>query len=195
MGFLGILELDNDLTTARKPVYSPENHNGERNNIMEKSKIDLLIVDDEEQFLNSISKSLELRDFNVTAVNRGEKAIEVASKNPIDIALVDLKMPGINGEETLKALKAEHQWMEVVILTGHGTIDSAAECIRSGAYSYLQKPCDLDQILVALKNAYKKKVMNEKKIQNKKMDELLKLSLSSSPLGILRKLKEIDKGT
>jgi DNA-binding NtrC family response regulator len=162
---------------------------------MEKSKIDLLIVDDEEQFLKSISKSLELRDFNVTAVNRGEKAIEVAGKNPIDIALVDLKMPGINGEETLKALKAEHQWMEVVILTGHGTIDSAAECIRSGAYSYLQKPCDLDQILVALKNAYKKKVMNEKKIQEKKMDELLKLSLSSSPLGILRKLKEIDKGT
>ncbi len=60
---------------------------------MEKSKIDLLIVDDEEQFLKSISKSLELRDFNVTAVNRGEKAIEVAGKNHIDIALVDLKMP------------------------------------------------------------------------------------------------------
>ena len=162
---------------------------------MENNKINLLIVDDEEQFLNSISKSLELRDFKVIAVNRGEKAIEAARNNSIDIALVDLKMPGINGEETLKALKEEHQWMEVVILTGHGTIDSAAECTRSGAYSYLQKPCDLDRILEALKNAYKKKVMKRKKIEEEKMDGLLKLTLSSSPLGILRKLKEIDKGS
>lgn len=162
---------------------------------MDKNKINLLIVDDEEQFLNSIGRSLELRDFNVIAVDRGEKAIEAARNHPIDIALVDLKMPGINGEETLKALKKEHQWMEVVILTGHGTIDSAAECTRSGAYSYLQKPCDLDRILEALKNAYKKKVMNRKKIEEEKMDGLLRLTLSSSPLGILRKLKEIDKGS
>ena len=104
-------------------------------------------------------------------------------------------MPGIDGEESLKALKKEHQWMEVVILTGHGTIDSAAECTRSGAYSYLQKPCDLDRILEALKNAYKKKVMNRQKIEEEKMDGLLRLTLSSSPLGILRKLKEIDKGS
>ncbi len=168
---------------------------GKGRNLMEKSKINLLIVDDEEQFLDSIGRSLELRDFKVIAVNRGEKAIEAARKHPIDIALVDLKMPGINGEETLKALKKEHQWMEVVILTGHGTIDSAAECTRSGAYSYLQKPCDLDRILEALKNAYKKKVMNRQKIEEEKMDDLLKLTLSSSPLGILRKLKEIDKGS
>ena len=161
---------------------------------MENDKINVLIVDDEEQFLSAISRSLELRDFNVIAVNRGEKAIEAARNNPVDIALVDLKMPGINGEETLKALKAEHQWMEVIILTGHGTIDSAAECTRSGAYSYLQKPCGLDQNLEGLKNAYKKKVMNRKKIEEKKMDELLKISISSSPRGILRKLKEMDKG-
>ena len=107
---------------------------------MEKGKINLLIVDDEEQFLNSISKSLEVRDFKVLAVNRGEKAIEAARNNPIDIALVDLKMPGIDGEQTLKALKDEHKWMEVVILTGHGSVDSAVECTKSGAYSYLQKP-------------------------------------------------------
>jgi len=98
---------------------------------MSNDKINLLIVDDEEQFLRSISKSLSVRDFNVVAVNRGEKAIEAARKTPIDIALVDLKMPGIDGEETLKQLKAEHRWMEVIILTGHGTIDSAVECTKS----------------------------------------------------------------
>ena len=120
---------------------------------MENNKINLLIVDDEVQFLESISKSLEVREFKVIAVDRGEKAIEAARKNPIDVALVDLKMPGINGEETLKALKAEHKWMEVVILTGHGTIDSAVECTKSGAYSYLQKPCSLDELLESLINA------------------------------------------
>lgn len=161
---------------------------------MADAKINLLIVDDEEQFLESISKSLQVRDFNVIAVNRGEKAIEAARKNPIDVALVDLKMPGINGEETLKALKTEHKWMEVIILTGHGTIDSAAECTRSGAYSYLQKPCSLDELLECLKEAYKKKVMNKKKIEEKKMDQMLKISLYGSPREIMRRLKEIDKG-
>ena len=161
---------------------------------MPDSKINLLIVDDEEQFLESITKSLTVRDFNVIAVNRGEKAIEAARKNPIDVALVDLKMPGINGEETLKALKAEHKWMEVVILTGHGTIDSAVECTKGGAYSYLQKPCSLDELMESLRDAYKKKVMNKKKIEEKKMDELLKISLSGSPRDIMRRLREIDKG-
>ncbi|WP_300458988.1 response regulator [Desulfobacula sp.] len=160
---------------------------------MGKKRINLLIVDDEEQFLGSISKSLELRDFNVIAVNRGEKAIEAAKKNAIDIALVDLKMPGISGEETLKRLKQEHQWMEVVILTGHGAIDSAVECTKSGAYSYLQKPCGLDELLETLQAAYKKKVMNKQQIEEKKMNELLNISISSSPREILRKLRDMDK--
>jgi DNA-binding NtrC family response regulator len=134
-----------------------------------------------------------VRDFNVIAVNRGEKAIEAARSTPIDVALVDLKMPGIDGEETLKKLKAEHRWMEVIILTGHGTVDSAVECTKSGAYSYMQKPCGLDHLLEALKSAYKKRVMNKKKIEEKKMDELLKISISGSPRAILRRLKEIDK--
>ena len=160
---------------------------------MNNHKINLLIVDDEEQFLTSISKSLSVRDFNVVAVNRGEKAIEAARNTPIDIALVDLKMPGIDGEETLKKLKAEHRWMEVIILTGHGTIDSAVECTKSGAYSYLQKPCDLDHLLETLESAYKKKVMNKKKIEEKKVNDLLKASISGSAREILRRLKEIEK--
>ena len=160
---------------------------------MKKKKINLLIVDDEEQFLASISKSLELRDFNVIAVNRGEKAIEAAKENAIDIALVDLKMPGISGEETLKRLKQEHKWMEVVILTGHGAIDSAVECTKSGAYSYLQKPCGLNELLETLQDAYKKKVMNKQQIEEKKMNELLNISISSSPREILRKLRDMDK--
>ena len=161
---------------------------------MEKNKINLLLVDDEEEFLKSMSTRLEVRDFNVIAVNRGEKALEAARNNPVDIALVDLKMPGIDGEETLKALKKEHKWMEVVILTGHGSVDSAVECTKSGAYLYLQKPCELDQLLDVLKDAYKKRVMNRKDIEEKKMNELLKISRSGSSRDMLRRLKEIDEG-
>lgn len=160
---------------------------------MQGDKINLLIVDDEEQFLNSIRRSLELRDFNVIAVNRGEKALEVARQQPIDIALVDLKMPGMDGQETLEALKKEHHWMEIVILTGHGTIASAASCSRSGAYSYLQKPCELEQLLEVLISAFKSVVMNRRKIEEKKMESMLRLSMSNSPREILKKLREIDR--
>jgi DNA-binding NtrC family response regulator len=161
---------------------------------MTEDKINILVVDDEEHFLGSIKKRLEARDFNVFAVDRGEKAIEAARKNPIDVALVDLKMPGMRGEETLKILKKEHQWMEVVILTGHGSVDSAVECVQEGAYKYLQKPCELAALLDALKDAYRKKVMNKRKLEEKKLEELMKFSQGNSALEILRKLKEIDKG-
>jgi DNA-binding NtrC family response regulator len=159
----------------------------------EQQKINLLIVDDEEAFLKSMAKRLQVRDFNVIAVTRGEQAIEAAKANPIDIALVDLKMPGMNGEETLRALKRENEWMEVVILTGHGSVDSAVECTKLGAHSYLQKPCELESLLEVLAEAYKKRIMNKMKIQEKRLDELLALATASSPLAILRKIKELDR--
>jgi DNA-binding NtrC family response regulator len=158
----------------------------------DKDKINLLVVDDEEQFLSSISRSLALRDFNVIAVNRGDLALEVARKHTIDIALVDLKMPGMDGQATLEALKKEHPWMEIVVLTGHGTIESAAACTRSGAYSYLQKPCEFDRLIEALIQAYKQRVMNKRKIEDEKMNQLLKISMGTGPKEILRRLREID---
>jgi len=160
---------------------------------MAKEKINLLIVDDEEQFLKSTAKRLEIRGFNVIAVDRGAKAIEAATEYPIDIALVDLKMPGMSGEQTLEALKKRHQWMEVVILTGHGSVDSAVECTKSGAYSYLQKPCEWERLLCVLVEAYKKKVMNKLNIKEKRMNELLEMSTYSSPKAILEKIRELDR--
>lgn len=158
------------------------------------TKINLLFVDDEEKFLEATTKRLEVRGFNVIAVNRGEKAIEAARKNPVDVALVDLKMPGIDGEATLKALKKEHPWMEIVILTGHGSIDSAVECTRTGAFSYLQKPCDLDQIMDVLKDAYQQRVMNKTKIEKERLNKMLEIAQSTSVKDILQRLKEIDAG-
>jgi DNA-binding NtrC family response regulator len=162
---------------------------------MPDDSISILIVDDEEEFLTSMRKRLDVRGFKVLTAENGETAIACAKNNPIDIALVDLKMPGISGEETLKRLKKAHEWMEIVIITGHGSVESAVECIKIGAYSYLQKPCSLENLLEVLVNAYKKKVMNKKQFAEKKMEKLLNLSLSaaSSPLEILNKLKEIEK--
>ncbi len=160
---------------------------------MENRKINLLIVDDEIQFLNSIRRSLELREFKVLTAKGGDEALILARAHPVDIALVDLKMPGMDGRQTLEALKMSHPWMEIVILTGHGTIDSAAACTRSGAYAYIQKPCEFDRLLEVLADAYKQKVMNKQKITNERMEELLKISMSHSPREILTRLRSIDQ--
>lgn len=160
---------------------------------MKEKRINLLIVDDEELFLEALKKRLEVRDFNVITVNRGDKALEAAREYAIDVAIVDLRMPGMSGEETLEALKAEHKWMEVVILTGHGSTESAVECTKRGAYYYLQKPCELDHLLEVLKEAYKERVMNKMKIKEKRMDEILKTAESGSPLSVLRRIKELDR--
>ena len=162
---------------------------------MNSHKINILIVDDEEMLLNSLKKSLEVRDFNVTCVNNGEKAVQTAWKHPFDLALVDLRMPGIDGEETLRILKKHHPWLEVIILTGHGSVESAVECTKSGAYTYLQKPCSLEDLLVALKNAFQVRVRNRKKLTKQKMDELIKEAPGDTPREILKKLYDIDQAS
>ena len=156
-------------------------------------KIKLLVVDDEKQFLETICKRLELRDFEVTPVSSGEEAIEAARKKEVEIALVDLKMPGMDGEQVLEALKKEHKFMEVIILTGHGSIDSAVRSTKLGVYSYLQKPCELDTLLHLLKEAYQKRIQKKYEYKDEKMKEVISGITPDSPLEILRKLKEMDR--
>ena len=120
--------------------------------------IRVLVVDDEEQFLKTVSKILERRGFAVTAVSTGEQALEAARKEAFPVALVDLKMPGMDGEQVLEALKREHPEMEVIILTGHGSIDSAIRSTELDVYSYLQKPAELDTLLYVIKGAYAQSV-------------------------------------
>ena len=100
-------------------------------------KIKLLIVDDEVQFLNSIAQRLELRGFEVAKAVNGLEAVDITRREKFDLALLDLKMPGMDGREVLEILKKEHKFLEVIILTGHGSFESAVECTRLGAYSYL----------------------------------------------------------
>jgi DNA-binding NtrC family response regulator len=156
------------------------------------SKIRLLIVDDEVQFLDSIAERLELRGFDVTKASRGVEALEIARNEKFDLALLDLKMPGMDGRELLEILKNEHKYLEVIMLTGHGSLDSAVECTKLGAFGYLPKPYELEKLLRVLKDAYEarlKKKFEQDQIRSKKLTEL---AVGSSPLAILRALRELD---
>jgi DNA-binding NtrC family response regulator len=156
-------------------------------------KIKLLVVDDEVRFLNTLTQRLSLRDFDVTAAASGQEAIDFAREREFDLALVDLKMPGIPGEQVLEVLKQEHPFIEVIILTGHGSVDSAVHCTQAGSYSYLQKPCETEHLLEVLKEAYRRRI--ERLFQNdqQKMEELQRIATGQSPLAILKRLKELER--
>lgn len=155
-------------------------------------KIKLLIVDDEVNFLNSIAQRLELRDFEVTKAINGDEAISAVKKNKFDIALLDLKMPGMDGKQVLENLKREHKYIEVIILTGHGSLESAVECTKLGAYGYLPKPYELDKLLEVLKDAYSARMKKKFEEDSDRMEQLLKIATGNSPLGILREMKKLD---
>ena len=163
---------------------------------MEK-KIKLLIVDDEVQFLDSITERLELRGFDVTKASRATEAIMVARDQKFDLALLDLKMPGMDGKELLEILKQEHQYLEVVMLTGHGSVESAVECTKLGAFGYLPKPYELEELLQVLKNAYHarmKKKFDKDQERAKKLSDLA-MSMEESPLGFLKAMRDLDDET
>jgi two-component system NtrC family response regulator len=151
-----------------------------------------LIVDDEVQFLDSIAQRLQLRGFDVTKASRGADAIEIARKDKFDLALIDLKMPGIDGRQLLEILKQEHKFLEVVILTGHGSLESAVECTKLGAFGYLPKPYELDHLLEILKDAYQARLKKKFERDHQRIQKLTELAMGSSPLGILREMRELD---
>ncbi|MBD3402604.1 response regulator [candidate division GN15 bacterium] len=154
--------------------------------------IKLLIVDDETKFLESIARRLELRGLDVTAVSSGREAVDTAKTRKFDLALLDLKMPGMDGKQVLEILKREHKFLEVIILTGHGSVDSAVECTRLGAFGYLPKPYDLDNLLEVLRQAYEARLKKKFESDQERMNKLAELAAGSSALGILRAMRELD---
>jgi DNA-binding NtrC family response regulator len=156
------------------------------------NKIKLLIVDDEINFLNSIAERLEIRDFDVVKATNGNEAIVAANNKKFDIALLDLKMPGMDGKQVLEILKKEHKYIEVIILTGHGSLESAVECTKLGAFGYLPKPYELDKLLEILKDAYSTRMQKKFEKDSERIEKLMSIATGSSPLGILREMKKLD---
>lgn len=154
--------------------------------------IKLLIVDDEVKFLDSIAQRLRLRGFDVTTAVSGAEALGAAGAGKFDLALLDLKMPGMDGTEVLKRLKEEHKYLEVIILTGHGSLDSAVECTKLGAFGYLPKPYELENLLDVLRQAYEARLKKKFQQDQARMDKIADIALGSSALGILRELRKLD---
>jgi DNA-binding NtrC family response regulator len=155
-------------------------------------KIKLLIVDDEVKFLESIAKRLELRGLDVTTASDGRQALDIARTQRFDLALLDLKMPEIDGRQVLEILKKEHDFLEVIILTGHGSVDSAVECTKLGAFDYLPKPYELENLLEVLNKAYQARLKKKFESDQTRLEKIADIAMGNSPLAILRELRKLD---
>jgi DNA-binding NtrC family response regulator len=156
--------------------------------------INILLVDDEIKFLTAVADRLTLKGFNVTTATDGDAAIEAAGKGGFDVAVVDLRMPGTDGAEVLKILKQKHKFIEIIMLTGHATVDSAVECTKLGAFKYLEKPYDFDKLIEVLKDAYHLRMQKKFETNANRMEAIQRLSMGQSPLGILKELAKLDDG-
>ena len=123
----------------------------------------ILLADDEVDFTDNTKTLLEHRGYDVTAVNSGDSAIRTLGQERYDVMVLDLKMPGMDGISTLKEIKKLNFHTQILVLTGHGAINTALEAMELGAYDYLTKPCDIDELTEKLEDAMKKGESDNKK--------------------------------
>jgi len=125
----------------------------------------LLLVDDEEAFVAAMEKRLNMRNMTTTAAYTGAEGLKKLDDDPdIDVVLLDVKMPGMDGIATLREIKNRHPMTEVIMLTGHATVESAIEGMKLGAFDYLMKPCDMDELVAKVEEAKTKKRDQQAKI-------------------------------
>ena len=151
-------------------------------------KFRVLVVDDELDFLETFVDRLKMRDLDVTGVESGEKALEVLDKQDFDLVILDVKMPGMDGIETLQEMKRRLPLMEVIMLTGHASVESGIEGMKLGAYDYVMKPADIDDLMEKMRKACEKKSIHEEKIHHAKIKEL-----TAHPRRVFDLMKEEEK--
>jgi DNA-binding NtrC family response regulator len=125
----------------------------------------ILLVDDELVFTTNMAKLLTNRGYKVTGVNSGDAAVRALEESNYDVVVLDLKMPGMDGITTLKEIKKLGLFTETLILTGHGSIDTALEAIKLGAYDYLTKPCEISELVAKIEGAWSKKDDVQKRVE------------------------------
>lgn len=136
--------------------------------------IRLLLVDDEERFVETLSKRLKERGLDVTSALSGKDALKIMGEKLFDVVILDVKMPGMDGGETLREIKRSWPLVEVIMLTGHASVDSAIEGMRLGAFEYLIKPIEIETLMSKVEEAHEKKSIHEEKIQRAEVDELIR---------------------
>jgi len=134
----------------------------------------IMLVDDEVGFVETMGKRLDKRGFKLITAFNGEEALEKLSKNRnLDVIILDVKMPGMDGLETLTEIKKNYPLYEVIMLTGHATIESAIDGLKLGAFDYLMKPCEIEKLVSKVEAAAKKKYDHEDKIKQAQVEKAL----------------------
>lgn len=132
-----------------------------------------LLVDDEVPFVETMTKRLSKRDLSIISANSGPEALTTLEKtDQVDVVILDVKMPGMDGIATLREIKKAHPLIEVIMLTGHATIESGIEGMKLGAFDYLMKPCDIDMLLQKVQEAKAKKDKHNEKITQARIHEI-----------------------
>jgi two-component system, OmpR family, response regulator CpxR len=134
----------------------------------------VLLVDDEEQFVDVLAERLETREFQVNTAFNGDEAISFVDGHDVDVVIVDVQMPGRNGIETLQEIKRIRPIAEVIMLTGHATVETAIQGMKLGAYDYLMKPTDTTELVDKIIKAHKRKKDQEDRIRQAEVDRLVK---------------------
>jgi len=150
---------------------------------MEKMKI--MLVDDEERFLTTTKKLIEMKGYDVLTASSGAEALERLRLKNVHVVILDVKMPGMDGIATLRRIKSEFPLVEVIMLTGHATAESAVDGLKSGATDYLMKPTDMGELLEKAEEAFEKRQKLEEKIRVARTRKFMK-----SPREILRETAE-----
>lgn len=134
--------------------------------------VKVLLVDDEELFVETLAARLQMRGFTVEIALSGDEGLAKLKEFAADVVILDVLMPGKDGIETLHEIKEINPLIEVMMLTGHGTIDAAIEGLRLGAYDYLLKPSETDDLVTKILRAYARKSEHEERIRRAENDKL-----------------------
>jgi len=127
--------------------------------------ISVLLVDDEEDFVATLAKRLALRRFGVVTATTADQAFTILDETPIDVVVLDVRMPDTDGIAATKAIKGAHPLVEVILLTGHASIEASLEGMEMGAFDYLLKPVNIDELVYKIEDAHRKKELQEEKIR------------------------------
>ena len=130
----------------------------------------VLVIDDEAAIRDSLRMILEYEDYQFVGAASGQEALDLIRRERPDIALLDIKMPGMDGMEVLRKLHALDETLPIVMISGHGTTSTAVEAIRSGALDFLDKPLSSERVIVTLQNALKQSELKE---QNRELTALV----------------------
>ena len=141
----------------------------------------LLLVDDEEQFVEALAERLSMRGYDVTTSLTGEDAIEKIKNYNFDVVILDVRLPGIEGAEVLREIKNLKPLAEVIMLTGHGTVEMAIKGMKLGAFDFLMKPCETEDLTAKIDKAHDRKAEQEDRIRAAKISDF-----TSSPRSVLK---------